>query len=1007
MQSGSATKPALKLRTRTGDLSRHYVDDGDKERKQAYRNFSVMYQSIARSQLQTICSNNMTQGSIEQYFSTFKLTFLKGNRVTRLDELAEKLQKEFHISQKLFADCALHSGNKQSFTSSSKTFENCKDKISVASSSSKTRVVESKFRKGRKRRLSGYYASTHAQKQMKFVGVLPADGITPDATGTSIIQNVGACTSENTRNISAVGPGALEATKLSQVLHSEFYRHLNENAQKKVHDFATIIWNLIPTIETDFTKVAITICEFHKLSWLDLYTLSSAPSTSLFSAIKINCGLSGKGWLSKYVVDAFLFVLTEKANRKKSENFFGCLDCDQCAMIINERPIKNKTTFARTILANSNQLKNLIFLPLLVRRHFVLLCFCKASNCLTLYDSANRDHSEIILTMRIFVKFLQNFSQQEIIITEKSIINQPDDNSCGVCVCIAADAICEATLSKCPVENISLPPILQFRQWMAYSLYANSTTSNALIQKANIAAIDRYTVGIPNIGNSCWFNSVLQATASSIKETQRNASAPKLNFKESNLATSLTHLLNSSQIPLDLLQETIRTVCSECQFEFGQQQDAEEFFSRSEMPQIIKSHGISCEIEFQEIFHCNNCKSIQRSEIFPQFDLTLPSSIKTECSLQKLLTNFCDTTDIKKCNSCLLIGVHRRTITFQKLSQVLVICLNKITRSHEGLFSKSLNAIIPSQFIEFDHTQDRLSTGYRLTSVLVHTGDNQACGHYLCYNIIGKQYLQIISDKNVYFQTFKEGKSAIETNGYLFFYCKITSSPPRYVSESDSSDGAKISLPLKKRVLKRRNYPTASGNPCSVVWKTKFVEFKPTYSFQSKFSVEWKKENQNLLNFVKSNAIEIMSTPLDKAQKQTRFFRHYLFLSSRLREVKCYNNRLNFDSTAYNEEFFVDLSLFMRHLLCDEIVKQRVIENTKFGDAIMRQLRVGNLVFKKSCIDSKSELVKYLTTEYTGCCNEYLRHVLDVEAIIFFAMSQHDWNYETAAAHLGLTISKV
>ena len=60
---------------------------------------------------------------------------------------------------------------------------------------------------------------------MKFVGVLPADGRTPDATGISIIQNVGACTSESTRNNSAVGPEALEATKLSQVLDDEFYRH--------------------------------------------------------------------------------------------------------------------------------------------------------------------------------------------------------------------------------------------------------------------------------------------------------------------------------------------------------------------------------------------------------------------------------------------------------------------------------------------------------------------------------------------------------------------------------------------------------------------------------------------------------------------------------------------------------------------------------------------------------------------------------------------------------------
>ena len=122
--------------------------------------------------------------------------------------MAEKLRKEFDISRKLFADCALHSGIKQSLTSSSKTFKNCKDKNSIASGSSKTRVVESKFRKRRKKRLSGYYASTHALKQMKFVGVFPANGRTPDATGTSIIENVDACTPENTRNNSAVGPEA-------------------------------------------------------------------------------------------------------------------------------------------------------------------------------------------------------------------------------------------------------------------------------------------------------------------------------------------------------------------------------------------------------------------------------------------------------------------------------------------------------------------------------------------------------------------------------------------------------------------------------------------------------------------------------------------------------------------------------------------------------------------------------------------------------------------------------
>ena len=89
-----------------GDLSRHYADDADKKDKKLTTIFSLC---ISRSQLQTICSNKTTSKQI----------LLKGNRVTRLHELVEKLQEEFHILQKLFTDCALLRGNEQCLTSSS------------------------------------------------------------------------------------------------------------------------------------------------------------------------------------------------------------------------------------------------------------------------------------------------------------------------------------------------------------------------------------------------------------------------------------------------------------------------------------------------------------------------------------------------------------------------------------------------------------------------------------------------------------------------------------------------------------------------------------------------------------------------------------------------------------------------------------------------------------------------------------------------------------------------
>ena len=63
----------------------------------------------------------------------------------------------------------------------------------------------------------------------------------------------------------------------------------------------------MPTIEIDFINFAITITKSHDLSRLDLYTLSSAPSTSFFAAIEINYDLSGKGWLSNRAAQNFTF----------------------------------------------------------------------------------------------------------------------------------------------------------------------------------------------------------------------------------------------------------------------------------------------------------------------------------------------------------------------------------------------------------------------------------------------------------------------------------------------------------------------------------------------------------------------------------------------------------------------------------------------------------------------------------------------------------------------------
>ena len=58
-----------------------------------------------------------------------------------------------------------------------------------------------------------------------------------------------------------------------------------------------------------------------------------------------------------------------------------------------------------------------------------------------------------------------------------SIVKQTDCNSCGICVCIAAEIICETAIlnNKIDIKNfVSAPNILDYRYTMVYDLYRNS-----------------------------------------------------------------------------------------------------------------------------------------------------------------------------------------------------------------------------------------------------------------------------------------------------------------------------------------------------------------------------------------------------------------------------------------------------------------------------------------------------------------------------------------------------
>ena len=77
------------------DLGRHALANIENATNlTAYRNVSNEYKKFQQLPQQTIGRNNMTKGIIEQPFTGFEHTYLKGNSYLRLDQLVETIHEE-------------------------------------------------------------------------------------------------------------------------------------------------------------------------------------------------------------------------------------------------------------------------------------------------------------------------------------------------------------------------------------------------------------------------------------------------------------------------------------------------------------------------------------------------------------------------------------------------------------------------------------------------------------------------------------------------------------------------------------------------------------------------------------------------------------------------------------------------------------------------------------------------------------------------------------------------
>ena len=639
------------------------------------------------------------------------------------------------------------------------------------------------------------------------------------------------------------------------------------------------------------TSSAIILDESHKLNWVDILTLCSSPSTENFQQISACYGRSGRGWLSKYILDAYLLAIVRVANSKQMEEEFGCLDCEQSSLIGKNKDFKSDPPFAdRIFVKNTLLLRKNVFFPILVENHFVLFWYNQKSNQLKLIDSMKSSNKCQTTKLQKFHQAIADFLNRynryynlcKITCTEEQIVTQTDFSSCGVCVCIAVTLICNCVIDGSIIkQTANKNPTSLFRYWILYSLYANSVKCHHLLNCAASATLKDFAVGIKNIGNSCWFNSLVQAFVKVFKTNlvaRNNVMKFRLTATDNDqLALLVQNLVNYKSVSSDFVKDVIKKVCDSCKFTFGAQQDPEEFLVKSTLFETVEKNEISCSIEVTTTTNCTICNKVKTMETSKQKDIVLPLYEIPECEsrLKTCFEHYCKGSELRRCNHCCEETMHSITTYFSFLPNILIVCLNRV--SHDCYGKKLKKCVVPEKYLYLKQNRSNVEVQYELLSVVVHLGDCASSGHYINYLIRDDDIVTKIDDEQVIEETEESAARIINRNGYLFFYQKVKE---MVLSSSDDSDFTQCKPNFCKKKVLRRKRMQSKLQECEEfsTLKTRLEPCLPRYQENSKFNSEWKNENMSKLELIFSKLIEMIETPLSKTHSSRCFLRHRLFL---------------------------------------------------------------------------------------------------------------------------------
>ena len=137
-------------------------------------------------------------------------------------------------------------------------------------------------------------------------------------------------------------------------------------------------------------------------------------------------------------------------------------------------------------------------------------------------------------------------------------------------------------------------------------------------------AVGRQTPGLPNIGNTCYFNAPVQSVVALLKQNGIFSLEKRAEEKNVPLIFLINHLLSNNPVNEKLIREADLSACYQCNFGFGTPQDAEEFFRKSGLVNILEDNSLPCTFQSTMYFRCRICENTTNDTSTKQRDLILP-----------------------------------------------------------------------------------------------------------------------------------------------------------------------------------------------------------------------------------------------------------------------------------------------------------------------------------------------------------------------------------------------